>query len=399
LSGTAEQTRRASAQAQSGWLGALEHGLHRHWHLGRNMILSWSPAEGGIELLAVPHYLLVTFSATHATLTAEEAALAGDPALAGRPARDFVRSLITGSRRLSPERLRGIGRLLAARPFTIPLAGARLTDAASAQIDEMVSRFSISYVPNRAVALFDIVGFSLLDPFEQATQLNSLAYSVNSAHAKLMRNEIDVNFARSTTGDGFYIWNRDTGMHANANLYHFVHVVLADNAIARQKAHGNTTPLLRTAFHVGDHYEFYQAEGLNPTVYNYIVGEVTIELARIVEAAMPGQVLVGDFAFDAPGDEAKADSVAFINGLQDSLSKLRGMTLSGERIRDIKCYLTGAQRPGGDFAIHRYRITDKHGHSRNVFNAKINVYRSGGEPIFLGIQDRDLGGFERVESL
>jgi hypothetical protein len=219
-----------------------------------------------------------------------------------------------------------------------------------------------------------------------------------------MKNEIDINFARSTTGDGFYIWNRDTGIHANTNLYHFMHIVLADNAIARQKAQGNTTPLLRTGFHVGDHYAFYQAEGLNPTIYNYIVGEVTIELARIVDQALPGHVLVGEFNADLPGFDGgesgpcEVDSVRFINGLQDSLSKLRGMTLSGEEIREIKCYLTGAQRPTGDFAIHRYRITDKHGYSRNVYNAKINIYRSGGDPIFLGIQEKDLSGFERVDS-
>jgi hypothetical protein len=38
------------------------------------------------------------------------------------------------------------------------------------------------------------------------------------------------------------------------------------------------------------------------------------------------------------------------------------MTLSDEEIRDIKCYLTGAQRADGGFAIHRYRVTDKHGY-------------------------------------
>ena len=394
-----KDARRRSPPIAADWVQALEHGLHRHWQLGRNMILSWCAWGGGIEVLAVRHYRAVTFAATHSTLSRDEAALVGDPSLAGRAAGDVFRDLIAGSRRLAPERLHGVARLLQAEPIRIPLARPGLAERAAAEIDKMVARFSIGYVPYRAVVLFDIVGFSLLEPFEQASQLNSLAYSLNSAHSKLMQSEIDVNFARSTTGDGFYVWNRDTGMHANANLYHFMHVVLADNAIARQKAQGNTTPLLRTGFDVGDAYEFYQAEGLNPTVYNYIVGAVTIELARIVDQALPGQVLVGDFAVDLPGGTGKVDSVGFINGLQDSLSKLRGMTLSDEQIRDIKCYLTGAPKPGGAFAIHRYRITDKHGTSRNVFNAKINIYRSGGEPIFLGIQDRDLGGFERVDSL
>ncbi len=81
------------------------------------------------------------------------------------------------------------------------------------------------------------------------------------------------NFARSSTGDGFYIWNRDLGATANANLYHLMHLVLADNAIARTKANGRTVPLLRAAFHVGSCYEFHQAEGLNPTVFSDIVGD------------------------------------------------------------------------------------------------------------------------------
>jgi hypothetical protein len=277
---TEHETGGRSGRVEEDWPRRLEEGLHEHWQLGRNIILSWCLSEEGIDVLAVPHYLAATFCATHPMLSADEAKLIGKPDLADRPSADFVRSLITGSRQLSRRRLRGVGRLLQMDPIRIPLPEPRAGGRSADTIDKMVERYGISFVHNRAVALFDIVGFSRLTPFEQVSQLNSLAYSVNAAHSKLMKSEIDINFARSTTGDGFYIWNRDTGMHANTNLYHFMHIVLADNAIARRKSQGNTTPLLRAGFHVGDHYEFYQAEGLNPTVYNYIVGEVTIELAR-----------------------------------------------------------------------------------------------------------------------
>ena len=50
----------------------------------------------------------------------------------------------------------------------------------------MIRKYGINYVPSRAVTLFDIVGFSLLTPFEQMTQLNSLSYSLNSAHSKML---------------------------------------------------------------------------------------------------------------------------------------------------------------------------------------------------------------------
>ncbi len=111
----------------------------------------------------------------------------------------------------------------------------------------------------------------------------------------MLKKEIDISFARSTTGDGFYIWNRDRSIQANVNLYHFMHLVLADNAIAMSKSSASTTPRIRACFHLGSHYEFYQSEGLSPTIYSYIVGDVTIELARMIERALPGQILVGDF--------------------------------------------------------------------------------------------------------
>ena len=371
------------------WLEALEAGFHDVWQLGRNIVLSWCSADDGIELLVVPHYLTATFSAKHPRFSPEHARVIGDEALTGTVSADFLRDLITGGRRLEPERLRAIAELLEVEPVKIGLGGAFGDDSHAEAIDHMVERYSISYEANRAVILFDIVGFARLGPFEQTSQLNSLSYSLNAAHARLMRNNIDINFARSTTGDGFYIWNRDAGSQANINLYHFMHIVLADNAIARAKSQAKVTPLLRAGFHIGDYYEFYQAEGLNPTVYNYIVGTVTIELARITEQALPGQVLLGDFTVPLAG-AGDVDSEQFIAHLQDGLSKLRGMSLSGEEVTDIKCYLTGDSYDDGGFAVRRYRLTDKHGYTRDVYNAKINIYRRHGEPIFLGIQDHDL---------
>ena len=228
------------------------------------------------------------------------------------------------------------------------------------------------------------------------TQLNSLSYSLNAAHSKLLNRKVNVNFARSSTGDGFYIWNRDIGVSANTNLYHLMHLVLADNAIARSKAQGRTVPLLRAAFHVGSCYEFHQAEGLNPTVFSDIVGDVTIELARMVERALPGQVLVGEFnavlAGDTPDTLLQLDSVAFIDYAQINLTQLNGLELSGEAIQSIKCYLTGEPAADGRFSIRRLTIQDKHGLSHNVFNAKINIYRDHAAPILLGIEDRVLRG-------
>ncbi len=370
-------------------LDKLEAGLRDVWQLGRNIILSWCPVDDGIELLVVPHYLTATFSATYPRFLVDQAAMLGDEELTYTKSASFLRDLITGARRLEPERLRAIALLLDVEPVKIPLDAAIEDAGNDAAIDQLIARYSISYVANRAAILFDIVGFARLGPFEQTSQLNSLSYSLNAAHARLMSNNIDVNFARSTTGDGFYIWNRDSGPQASINLYHFMHIVLADNAMASAQSRAKVTPVLRTGFHIGDHYEFYQAEGLNPTVYNYIVGNVTIELARIIEQALPGQVLLGDFTVPL-ADVGEVDTEQFISHLQDSLTDLRGIKLSGDEVSDIKCYLTGESFADGGFLVSRYRLTDKHGYTRDIFNAKINIYRREGEPIYLGIQDHDL---------
>jgi hypothetical protein len=177
-----------------------------------------------------------------------------------------------------------------------------------------------------------------------------------------------------------------------------MHIVLADNAIAKSKSTTKSVPRLRACFHVGACYEFHQAEGLNPTMHDFIVGDVTIELARMIEAALPGQILVGEFFADLqdglPKDHAQTqahmDAVTFLERAQGNLAKLGGLEFSGERVTAIKCYLTGEDMGGGHFNIRRLHIKDKHGLSRVAYNAKVNIYRESAKPILLGIEDRKL---------
>ena len=369
----------------------LDRCLHEQWGLGQNVILNWCPETDGVDLLVVPHYAIAAYSKQ---MTAD-----GDAAeqAASRPSEDFFKSLISGPRLLSAKQMERVARLLGIEREHLVLR-APLTGRRSEQriIEKMIKRYSITYVPCRGVALFDIVGFSLLSPFEQMTQLNSLSYSVNSAQSRMLNKEIGIDFARSSTGDGFYLWNRDLNLDANINLYHFMHLVLADNAIARRKADLNTVPKLRSCFHMGSSYEFHQAEGLNPTLYNYIVGDVTVELARMIDRALPGQILVGEFLSEVllkngtMSGEVTLDSIDFVLKATRSLVQFNGLELSGERIESIKCYLTGARLNSGEFTVRRITINDKHGMSRNVFNAKVNIYRRHAEPILLGIEDRML---------
>jgi hypothetical protein len=365
----------------------LEKSLHQHWSLGQNNILSWAPHEDGLLILVVPHYAIAEYTAV---------GLGGQ---APRISPRFITELISGDRQLSRQQMEKVARLLRVDPQFVPLRQALAGHPVETQIiEKMIRRYGINYVASRAVTLFDIVGFSLLTPFEQMTQLNSLSYSLNSAHAKMLEQDVGINFARSSSGDGFYVWNRDDGLEANVNLYHFMHIVLADNAIARSKTTSKAVPRLRACFHVGSCYEFHQAEGLNPTMHDFIVGDVTIELARMIEAALPGQILVGEFLADLQGNEvtdhsqtqAHIDAVTFLDRAQGNLAKLSGMEFSGERVTAIKCYLTGENMGGGQFNIRRLLIKDKHGLSRIAYNAKVNIYRETAQPILLGIEDRKL---------
>jgi class 3 adenylate cyclase len=363
------------------WLGrnakdvvALEERLGDFWNLGRNVILQWAQLPDSIQVLVIPQFLLAGESSndeSHQT---------------------FVRGLLAGNKQVSREQLEVAADRLGYPTINISI-GHRGWRLPPEMTNEVVKRYGTNYIEDQAVALFDIVGFSLYSPLEQVSQLNSLSYSLNSAHARMLTKERDINFARSTTGDGFYVWNRDNSIQANINLYHFMHLALADNAIARSKSQGNVTPELRAAFHVGSHYEFYQSEGLNPTSHYFIVGDVTIELARLVDSARPGQVLVGDFK--APmgnhdtGETERVDTVRFIELTQETLSSLEGLVLSGEPVDAIRCYLTG-RRDADEFQARKYQITDKHGLSRLAYNAKINIYRENSDPIFLGLQDTEV---------
>jgi hypothetical protein len=125
-----------------------------------------------------------------------------------------------------------------------------------ALVNQLLHRYSVSLVRRRAVALLDVVGFSLRTPLEQVAILNSISYSLNSAYSLLLSQGADINFARTTTGDGFYIWHRNQSIEGNILLYKLVMLILADNAVARSKAQRFPVPQIRVAFHVGQHYEF-----------------------------------------------------------------------------------------------------------------------------------------------
>jgi hypothetical protein len=381
----------------------LDAAFHSHWTLGKNIILAWCIEDSGLIVLVVPHYTIGSIVVENRSTSDFSMDEVSGMNQSSNTLDEYIRSVVKGERLTSSEKLHWAARLLEVDPVYIklptPLRGCKTEINL---IDKLISRYSISLIENRAVVLFDITGFSLLEPFQQVTQLNSLAYSVNAAHSKFLNNKIEVDFARSSTGDGFYIWNKNGSAKGNADLYNLMHFVLADNAIAQSKSKGHNIPRIKAGFHIGSYYEFHQSERLHPTRYNYIVGEATIELARIVEMAVPGQILVGDFqvkmteADSSNPHPANVNSVGFIEQLQCDLETFNGLELSGEKIKAIGCYLTGKPIGHGKYSVSKFRIRDKHGLSREVFNAKMNIRREKGDPIFLGIQEKDVTALQKI---
>ena len=290
----------AISLVQRGNLKALEKTLRKQWRLGQNIVLCWSADERGLLVIFVPHYFLGNYCADDAEHKGNEG---------------FIRDMISGTRRKTREEMFAVSKRLGVAPTFIKLSTALSEEPrVLAEVEQLIRRYGLSYVESRAVLLFDIVEFSLYTPFEQASQLNSLSYSLNSAYNKLLARGIEINFARTTTGDGYYIWNRSLGSDANIELFYFMILVVADNAMARAASRGNTVPVIRTAYHIGGHYELYQAEGVNPTVFSYIVGDVTIELARMVDLAQAHQVLVGDFHCEQLGcNESSVKSISSVS--------------------------------------------------------------------------------------
>lgn len=362
-------------------LAELDDVLFTFWALGHNIILVWTRAGGTLRFMAVRHYSIV------------EAVQSGTSVEANpRDSNAFMNGVLARPKLVDEAEFAAIHRALgdSAQVLDVPFRDA--DEQVMALISSLVTRYGVTLVRGRAVVLLDAVGFSLGSPLEQVAMLNSLGYSVNSAYNQLLSKGVDVNFARTTTGDGFYIWNRATDEAANIALYELMMLILADNAVAQRKAKGSPVPHLRAAFHVGEHYEFYQVEALNPTAFGYIVGHVTIELARILARARPGQILLGDFTTGAGNGDSResCDTPAFVERTARELDQLKGLAIADDTISGVSCYLTGSGARNGGFSIERYEVDDKHGTTRFVYNAKVNIHCEHAEPLFLGLQHKDV---------
>ena len=131
---------------------------------------------------------------------------------------------------------------------------------------------------------------------------------------------------------------------------------------------------------------------------------VTIGLARMISKCMPRQILIGDFSRPADHEADPANPLDFVLKADGALARFNGVHMHGHTISAIRCYMTGAKRDAGRFAVKRFRIADKHGRPHDVYNQKFNVYLSNDrkasgniDALYLGLQQSDLAKFEATE--
>lgn len=282
-------------------LRELDLAINAIWRLGQNMVVGWSHEGSTVFLCVVP------------TLKVFEAAAT-------------VPQVFQGQRHMPSTPFQNLCKDLQARPnrVSLPLqVGDGREELSPAIIDNLIRRYSVTRTPHRAVMLFDIVGFSLASSIEQVAQLNSLEYSINGATKRLRQVGTELELARSTVGDGFYVWNRSTGLQADIATYIALILILADNARARREVQSGFVPLLRACFTIGPHYSYHQVEGTSPRGFEYIVGEVTITLARLISKALTNQMIVGAFRRpldNVPGREL--DTPMFMTQAAAAMAKL-----------------------------------------------------------------------------
>ena len=340
--------------------------FREQWKFGSNALVGWRPAEGGIDYIAVPALAVFSSAQKH-------------------------HRIVNGGRMMGERTFAEVAELLETKPrhFSYGAPPGAPAPVSPTDINAVFIRYTITQTRNRAVFLHDIAGFSLYSPEEQAAQLSTLEYSLNIAEEKIADFGTAVDLARSTTGDGYYAWNRIKGEEADVNVFCVLMVALAHQALQHRKITHRQIPTIRTVFGTGSHYSYHQNNRVSAVGSDYIVGEITINLARLINFAQPNQILISG---RKNGDTEQSGGSKMLDFFDHAAAILEGFTdieMGELTISRISTYLTGAQNEDGSYAVRELNITDKHGMNHTAYNAKVNIFLSDDEPIFLGLQDED----------
>lgn len=356
---------------QAASLRALHRALFDLWQFGGNALVAWMPSRSGIEVLTVPKIRLFN-------------------------AKDLPRRVFAGDRMMGQQTFNELARALGVQSLELRLPQP-IDDGTygvpAAAIEPVFSRFAVTKTAHHAVVLLDIVGFSRFSPEEQACQLATLEFALNIAVEAAREQGIAVDASRSTTGDGFYVWNRDKGLEADVNLAAALVMFLTYHSVLRNRVKmASAVPTLRVALSIGSHYNYRQPDREGTRETEYIVGDVTIALARLMQHIAAEQIVIGEFQRpdDATGEILSADR--FVQLVARRLAEIKGISVLGNPLQRFSLYLTGPRLADGTFGIQKIRIVDKHGFEHFGYNGKVNVFLESGETFYCGLQHDDLAG-------
>lgn len=350
--------------ALSAALKVLDQLFRARWSFGSNALVGWTPVDGGLAFICAP--ALTVFREAHAH-----------------------KRIVLGRRLMGERTFAEVAKVLDIEPERLVFASAAIATHDPDAVDDLITRYSVTKTRHRAAFLLDIAGFSLFSPEEQAAQLSTLDYSLNIAEETSAALGFTTDLARSTTGDGFYVWNRTKGVDADVNLFCVLTLALAHQALQHRRVAQPYLPRIRTCFGRGSHYSFVQ-HGRSHGASDYIVGDVTIGLARLVDYARPNQILISDIQYGEDAQEDPESVARFIELVSNMLEGLKDIELAGSAIERLSTYLTGARRPDGSYGVRRLEHRDKHGFLHVAYNAKVNIFLAEGEPVYLGLQDSEL---------
>jgi hypothetical protein len=338
------------------------------WRLGSHALVGWRETPRGLEILTVPKIRLFTLE-------------------------DPPRRVFSGERHMGDGAFDEVARFLAVQPIELRLPrpiGDMAGEIAPALIDREFMPLCVQHSEARAVLLLDIVAFSKNRPEIQAAQLATLDFAINLAGEAAAKLGFPFTMERSTTGDGYYVWNARKGVEADAALFAFnVLLSIYYLAIKRTTKVADAVPELRGSLSVGSHYTYYRPSRDELGFAEYIVGDVTIAVARLIQNCRAGQILVGDFTRTGGEGAPPLDTEAFVKLVDDHLAKLTGLDVLGTKVARATMYLTGPQGQDGKFRRQKLKVVDKHGMSHFCFNAKVNAFLEAGEPFYGGLQHAD----------
>lgn len=340
------------------------------WRFGSNALVGWRPSLRGIEVITLPKVRLFADHGRHLPVFSE-----GSSLMEGMALDDAARLL-----EVQPVELR-LEQRIGAGPGEIP----------TALVERVFRLFTVRKVLHRAVLLLDIVGFSKAEPEAQAAQLTTLEFSLNLAEEMARAQGLAVQFSRTTTGDGFYVWNERSGLRADIDFFCAVAIFqILFSALKRTSTHAEAVPVLRQCLSIGSHFAYRQPRKDGSDAGAFIVGDVTIQVARLIGTALPDQMLVGDFQRPLGLGQNSCNAETFLLAVSERLAALKELRVLGYRIDRIGFYLTGPRDAEGRHVPALITITDKHGFEHRCYNAKLNAFAEQGEPYYCGLQHGDL---------